>query len=48
MFVSIHAPARERCTGLRIGDTRVTLKHYAPFVKERQVRLEELVRASWK
>lgn len=28
-------------------NTRVTLRHYSPWVKERQVRLESLVRKSW-
>ena len=29
------------------SDPKVTWKHYAPFVKERQDRLEERVRATW-
>jgi integrase len=32
-----------------LGNTpQVVAKHYAPWVKERQVRLEKLVRASWR
>ena len=27
---------------------KVTEKHYAPWVKERQIRLEELVQRTWK
>lgn len=30
------------------SNTRVTSKHYAPWVKSRQNRLEEIMRASWK
>jgi integrase/recombinase XerD len=29
------------------SDVKITLKHYAPWVKERQVRLEERVRQAW-
>jgi integrase/recombinase XerD len=41
-------PLEEVSILLGHSSVRITERHYAPFVKERQVRLEELVRASWK
>jgi len=29
------------------ANTAITEKHYAPWVKSRQVRLEEMVKATW-
>jgi integrase len=41
-------PIEEVATLLGHSSIRVTEKHYSPWVKARQTRLEELVRATWK